>query len=323
MNNISALFENAVASLKMGIEDYELDRPERSLSAVRNFYAGLLLLAKEVLIRKAPNADPNEIIVARFKPVLDGAGGVDHVPDGNATIDFITIGKRLKDFGISIDPKAFEELNHIRNDIEHRYTSKPAHVVREAIARAFPVTLQLFRAANEDPRGLLGEAWPIMLGARELYEAELARCRATLVEIEWRSSTVEETGLQCIKCGSGLVEQRDPNNRDQELMILTCQGCGETLDWDDEIIDAIDRKLGNEAHYRAKDTGESGPVYVCPVCDKEAYVDFEEACALCGETIEWEANCMRCEAYIPLEDALDGFDEGLCSYCTYIMNKDD
>ena len=56
--NFSALFDNAMSSIRMGIEDYAQDKPERSLSAVRNFYAGLLLLAKEVLVRHIPNADP-------------------------------------------------------------------------------------------------------------------------------------------------------------------------------------------------------------------------------------------------------------------------
>jgi hypothetical protein len=38
-SNMSAMFENAVNSIIMGIEDYTLDRPDRSLSAVRNFSA--------------------------------------------------------------------------------------------------------------------------------------------------------------------------------------------------------------------------------------------------------------------------------------------
>jgi hypothetical protein len=70
----------------MGTEDYASDKPDRSLSAVRNFYAGVLLLAKEVLVRAAPNADPDDV-----------TGSVTHVLDGYKTIDFDTIGKRFKD----------------------------------------------------------------------------------------------------------------------------------------------------------------------------------------------------------------------------------
>ena len=113
----------------MGIEDYSSDRPDRSLSAVRNFYAGVLLLAKEVLVRAAPHADADEIIGARYKPVPDGSGGVMHAPDGHRTIDFDTIGKRFKDFKLEIDQAALGELNKIRNEIEHRFTDRPAAVV--------------------------------------------------------------------------------------------------------------------------------------------------------------------------------------------------
>ena len=73
MNN---LFENAVQSLQLGIEDSQSNDPKRALSAVRHFYSGTLLLAKEILIREAPLADPDDILTSRYKPVPDGKGGV-------------------------------------------------------------------------------------------------------------------------------------------------------------------------------------------------------------------------------------------------------
>ena len=45
---MSDLFNNAVASIRMGVEDYTNKDGNRALSAVRNFYSGVLLLAKEV-----------------------------------------------------------------------------------------------------------------------------------------------------------------------------------------------------------------------------------------------------------------------------------
>lgn len=165
---MSAMFQNALAAIRMGIEDYALDRPERSLSAVRNFYAGVLLLAKEVLVRRAPLADPDAVIGARYKPIPDGLGGIAYIPDSRTTIDFATLGKRFKDFGLEIDRASLTELSDIRNQVEHRFTNKPSQVVREIIAKAFPVTAQLFRLAGEDPRVQLGEAWTTMLEARAL-----------------------------------------------------------------------------------------------------------------------------------------------------------
>jgi hypothetical protein len=321
--NLSGIFANAVVSIKMGIEDYALDTPPRALSAVRNFYAGLLLLGKEVLIRVAPLADPNDIIGAKYAPVPDGKGGVDHVIEGYQTVDFNTLGKRFKDFKIPIDIKELQELNGLRNHIEHRYTEEPAQAVREAIARAFPITVAMFQQAGEHPADLLGESWPIMLEVRALYQAELERCRATLAEVEWVSATVAAKHLRCQDCSSDLIEQRDSANADQEAIELVCRSCGTEPDWDDAIVDAVDRALSNEAYDRFKDAGESGPVYDCPACDRHTYIDFEDLCAVCGETYDYEPECIRCSNDIPLEDAIAGFDEGLCSYCTHIMSKDD
>lgn len=322
-SNMNGIFANAVNSIKMGIEDYALDTPARALSAVRNFYAGVLLLGKEVLIRAAPLADPDDIIGAKYVPVPDGKGGVDHVIEGYQTVDFNTLSKRFKDFNIPIDTKGLQELNGLRNHIEHRYTDQPAQAVREAIARAFPITVAMFQQAGEHPVDVLGEAWPIMLDVRALYEAELARCRATVAGVDWTSATVAEKHLRCLECGSDLIEQRDSTNTDQEEISLVCRSCSAEPDWDDAIADAVDRALANEVYDRFKDTGESGPIYQCPVCERHTYIDFEDACAVCGETFDYPAECMRCSSGIPLEDALAGFDEGLCTYCTHIMGKDD
>ncbi len=106
--NMSGIFANAVDSIKMGIEDYALDTPARALSAVRNFYAGVLLLGKEVLIRAAPLADPNDVIGAKYIPVPDGMGGVVHKVEGYQTVDFTTLSKRFQDFEIPIDTKGLQ-----------------------------------------------------------------------------------------------------------------------------------------------------------------------------------------------------------------------
>ena len=321
--NISGIFVNAVASIKMGIEDYAIETPARALSAVRNFYAGVLLLGKEVLTRAAPMADPDDIIGAKYSPVPDGKGGVDHVIEGYQTVDFNTLGKRFKNFGIPIDTKGLGELNILRNHIEHRYTDQPAQAVREVIARAFPITVAMFQHAGEHPADVLGDAWNVMLDLRALYEAELARCRATLAAVNWCSSTVSDKHLRCHECGSDLIEQRDTTNIDQKKLDLVCRSCRTEPDWENAIENAVDRALSGEAYLRYKDAAESGPIYDCPFCERHTYIDFESSCATCGETFEYEAECMRCSNGIPLEDALAGLDGGLCSYCTHVIGKDD
>lgn len=162
----------------MGVEDFRQQDPDRDISAVHNFYAGVLLLAKEALVRAAPDTDPEVVIGAKLKPVPDGMGGVTMEQVGHTTVDFQQIATRAADFGIALDHKALTALNRIRNDMEHHFTSEPATAVRAAISKAFPVSASLFRQLEEDPLEILGELWTTMLETKELYDQELASARA-------------------------------------------------------------------------------------------------------------------------------------------------
>jgi hypothetical protein len=116
---MNSLLANATQSIQAGLEDYRANDPRRALSAVRNFYSGVLLLAKHVLVHSVPNAKPEEILAAKYKPIADGVGGVTFVAQSHQTIDFSNLGTRFSDFGLKIDQSALKDLNRIRNDIEH------------------------------------------------------------------------------------------------------------------------------------------------------------------------------------------------------------
>jgi hypothetical protein len=317
---MSQLFDNAVASLRMGVQDFQSEESDRALSAVRNFYAGLLLLAKEVLVRAAPEAEMDEIIGAKYKPVPDGSGGVYYVKDGGQTIDFNTIASRFKDFGIAIDHGPLKDLNRIRNDIEHRYTDQSDEFVREAIAKAFPVAVALFRLADEDPAEVLSDEWGVMIETNHLYEVELQRCRATLIGVGWISETVASGNLRCPECGSELVEQLEPENKAQDSLALHCLSCDEHPETEQVIVAALEEKLAGMSFLRAKDSGDNGPIHLCPECGQDAYVDFEEACAVCGHNIESVA-CVRCGNALSMDELIYGSDSGLCSYCNHVSEK--
>ena len=70
----SPLLDNAIHSIRIGLEDSKADDEARALSAIRNLHAGLLLLAKEVLARAAPNVDGEAVIAEAYKPLPDGHG---------------------------------------------------------------------------------------------------------------------------------------------------------------------------------------------------------------------------------------------------------
>jgi rubrerythrin len=317
---MSALYANAVSSIRMGVEDFVSQDGDRALSAVRNFYAGMLLLAKEALIRKVPEADPDEVIGTRYKPVPDGEGGVTYVVDGRQTIDFQTIHQRFKDFGLSIDREPLSELSRIRNDIEHRYTDQGHDVVREALAKAFPVAAHLFRIVGEDPMADLGESWQTMLETRAVYEQELNACRTTLEPVEWFAARLSSVGLRCTYCHSDLVEQLDDQNTDQESVELRCRACGEDLELSTIIEEAVARLCANEHYDRHKDAGEDGPVWTCPECGCDTYIDTDSVCANCGHELEG-GDCYRCGNTLSMNDLIYGEGSGMCSYCQHMTEK--
>jgi hypothetical protein len=316
-----SLFENAVASIRMGVEDYRQQDTDRDVSAVRNFYAGVLLLAKEALVRKAPEAEPKDVIGTSYKPVPDGDGGVEYETVGGKTIDFNTIAGRFKDFGMFIDHNALKDLNRIRNDVEHHYTDKPEAAVRTALAKGFPVAASLFRQMEEDPAILLGEIWSVMLETRELYEHELKEAKATLVRVQWHSETVSTATFKCTDCESELMEQLDPENSLQHAVEFRCRSCQATPEVGDVIEATIENAFAFDAYTRAKETGEEGPIYQCPACERDCYVETEDSCANCNESLDYESECMRCSNGISIQEFLDGNDTGLCGYCSYVADK--
>lgn len=315
-----SLFSNAVQSIQIGIEDYSKNDPRRALSAVRNFYAGILLLAKEVLVRAVPNADPDDILSERYKPVPDGSGGVIFKRVSPRTIDFVAIGERFRDFGLPINQAALNDLNRIRNDIEHRYTDKPQQVIREAIAKAFPVAVDLFRLAGEEPHKVLGDTWQVMLDVREVYERELAACKSTFAKVDWVSPTLARAPFSCPKCSSELVAQKDPLNADRQSLDCACRACGADISSVDSVTHALAALLETEAYLSYTDGGES-PIGTCPECGIETYLttDEEVGCVWCELVL---GDCARCTVGLTPENVSDGSSD-FCGYCYNLLSKDD
>ena len=317
---MNSLLENAIQSLQIGIEDYQANDPRRALSAVRNFYAGTLLLGKEVLVRQAPRADPMEALGTRFRPKPDGNGGTKVVAD-RRTIDFATLGPRLSDFGVSVDQAALEKLNRVRNDIEHYFTKDSTEIVRASIATAFPVVAALFRHARLAPEELLGDAWQFLLMDRQVYEQELEECRRTFSEIRWIAAVLEGREIQCPYCELDLVVQSDAKNHDQQLMECRCRACGKDVPAEQAVGATLGAHYAGESYLAAKYGGDQ-PLHVCPMCGVEAYLLTSEhvGCVWCGERL---GRCGLCGEGLTPENVAWDDDMRWCSYCAYKIFKDD
>ncbi|MBX3501783.1 MAG: hypothetical protein KF889_20260 [Alphaproteobacteria bacterium] len=316
---MNTLFTNAILAIRIGVEDYQSNDPGRALSAVRNFYAGILLLAKEVLVRQAPNAQATDVLSAAYKPQPDGVGGISFVPQSSKTVDFATLADRFKDFGLRIDRTLLNDLNRIRNEIEHLYTATPVAVVREAIARAFPVVSDLFRYLQESPAAALGEAWTKMLEVREVHERELAACVGTFQYVEWTYSCLQDAPRECPECGSNLVAQTDPENRDRQSVEAVCRSCGEEISAEALVEHTLDKYFEADAYMAAKD-GDTLPVQTCSECSVDAYVTTAEetGCVWCGSVL---GKCARC--HVDLDPSNVSFNtSSLCAYCDHVASKD-
>ncbi|MCK1341968.1 hypothetical protein IVB38_39885 [Bradyrhizobium sp. 38] len=314
-----SLFDNAIQSIELGIEDYRHNDPKRALSAVRNFYAGTLLLAKEVLVRAAPKAQMMAVIGSKFTPVPDGSGDVTFASN-NKTVDFAEIGDRFKSFGLTIDKGALADLNKIRNDMEHLYTNATSKKVREAIARAFPVVVALFQQLHEEPAKHLGDSWKTMLEVKAVFDQELAACEASFAKVDWKSHALASAPLACPKCGSRLVQQRGPANEVRDYADASCRQCGANVEAQDLVEGALKALFDGDNHEAYKDGGEPS-LGRCPECNLETYVmsGDENACAWCDLEL---GECLRCSADLTPENVSWDSNE-LCSYCDHVMSKDD
>lgn len=314
------LFKNARDAIDMGITDYSAGSPTRAASGVRNFYSGVLLLAKYVLAAKAPAADIMTVIGKHFEPVPGEDGDVKYVRKGHRTIDFEEIGERFRAFGIEIDQRALKDLNRIRTDLEHFYTSEDPEVIREVMAKAFPVAISLFHLAGKVPRDELGTTWDAMIKIQAVYEKELARCRSTFRNVEWRSETLADAPYNCPRCHSDLVIQEDPQWSKSQDADVRCLACGARIDPQEAMERALELHFEAESYIAAMEGGE-GPIGTCPDCGVDTYIltDHEVGCANCGLVL---GECGRCHTGLNPWN-VDTEKHRLCSYCADLFNKDD
>ena len=318
---MNSLLDNAVQSLQLGIEDFQAQDPKRTLSAVRNFYAGVLLLGKEVLIRQAPNANRQLLLSTRYSLKPDDHDGVKFVGEGK-TIDFGTLGKRLHDFRVPVDRVALRELNRIRNDLEHNFTTLSTSTVRACVAKALPVVRDLFRYGRLDAASLLGDSWPYLLGIREIYEKELEECRQTFSCIRWQADVLEGRAIRCPHCMSDLVALSSAGSCHQHDMECECRACGEAVPPEQAVEATLETLYAAEMYVAGTDGGDPPP-YVCPECGVDAYLLTEDrnGCAWCGHRIQ--SNCDLCGAPLTPDSVSWEGNGGSCGHCAYVMSKDD
>lgn len=316
---MSEIFENAVTSITLGIEDFETGTDERMLSAARNYYAGLLLLAKECLVNAAPDADAMDIIGARFKPVPDGHGGIEHVVQGYTTIDLAQLKERFKDFKLPWPDANIKQLQQFRNNLEHYHLKEPASALGEAIAASFPMIVDFFKILGEDPQEYLADVWDTIIAERATFEKVRESCLVSWEGVEWPALVKDLDKMSCPSCKSSLVGQADAANTDHENIEGKCFQCGHEIDREALMVMVVTASYEIDAYLMAKD-GLNSAIATCPHCAAEAYVETGETsvCFSCGESVAGE--CERCGTRVDVHEYNYDY-EGLCSYCAHMAEK--
>lgn len=316
---MSQMFENAIASIVLGVEDFETGSDARMLSAARNYYAGLLLLAKECLVRAAPEAEAFEVIGTNFKPVSDGSGGVEYKPEGYKTVDLQQIQQRFKDFGLSWPKVDIKKLQRLRNDLEHHHLKEPVSALSEAIASSFPMIVDFLNILEEQPQEHLSQVWGTILEQKEAFEKVKQACLKSFEPVDWPAPVANLDRMSCPLCGSSLIGQTDPDNTDHEHIEGKCHQCGEDLHFEKMMELVVAASYEVDAYIAAKE-GLNSSIADCPECGTAAYVETGEVsiCFACGESVAGE--CVRCSTPIDVHEYNYEHPE-LCSYCAHMLDK--
>lgn len=326
MLSAEKLKQNAVTSIRLGVEDFQLARapadqggdPERALSAVRNLFAGMLLLFKYGLAKRVTK--PEEIDLVLFNPPKhivphpDAKGGVHWRPVGKfakQTIDVEGIKVRFAAFKIGVDWKAMEQLQSERNNLEHLHPTQSIGAIAEFVADMFPI-LQRFVVdeLEEVPFDFLGPGWTIMLEHREFFEARLQECLAAWPSVV-RDGVQKYMGMiRCGECGSPLVQ---PSEEDEDE--YACMACGAHDSFMPQLVELIEEEEGG---YNPFD-GDEPPVIDCPQCDKPLFVVSSGECLWCDYELE-DRECLLCGEGLGVDEQDNG---GLCGYHAHQRDKDD
>lgn len=314
-----SLIENAIDSIQIGVEDFSTDNERRYVSAVRNLTAGILLLYKHKLCELSPEYDKELLIKQEIRPVINSKGAIVFNGHGKKTVDVQQIKERFKSLGIKVDWERFDEINILRNDLEHYFTKKTSEGVREIIAKSFLLIRNfLSECLSLDPKKTLGdECWSKLLAVNEVYSAEEKDCKDSRAVLDWKYLSVEASlkYLRCTQCHSSLIQAPCPEDI-YPYISLSCKSCGHKFNFVDVVEECIDASLAGEAHVSLMEGGDS--LYeICYECEKSTFIFEEGCCVACGYEMQY-TSCLRCGDSLTLDDQ---YNEGLCSYCQYQWEK--
>lgn len=318
-----SLLDNAVGAIQIAIEDFDSDDERRTLGAIRNLHAGILLLCKVKLQRLSPADTDDALLWSSLRPKLDTDGSVKWVGDRKKTADQETIKNRFNSLGINIDSFRLDKISRIRNYVEHYYLED---ISRENLIETFADGCVLIRqivmdVLGENPEILFGEnVWSALYQNKLVFEKELSDCRRTLEKLTWSKAAADVPGnILCPNCGSQLVRQLNASNTDPRQASFQCAACGQKSDFETLVLGVLEEVYAPDAHLAAKDGGDQ-PLEECLRCGEVSYIIERGSCALCGHGLPEGAECLVCGEPLTIHDYIEH--ESLCSYHAYVADRE-
>lgn len=329
------LRENALTSIRLGVEDFErcLRQPDeggdptRALSAIRNLFAGVLLLFKYKIatcVDDPADAAALIFIPPEVLPQSDGSRGVEWLPAGKfkpTTIDVATIQKRFEAFDIEVDWDVINKLQKCRNHLEHLHPANTLGEVADFVAELFPVLRDFIQTQlQEPPAEILAEAWQIMLLHHKFFVDTSRQCKEAWNDVgvpKGMEPWLDE--CQCEECASSLLMPSQDSldlgelvEHNDDCFRYTCLACGHGALIGPLMVEAL-----NKAHEYDPRDGEEPSVENCYQCDRATFVSFEQTCLWCSAELDY-TECWVCEEGLGQDDQENG---GLCSYHAHTFEK--
>ncbi len=321
------LLENAISSIEMGIEDYQAstENPQRLLSCVRNFYAGMLLLLKCKLIDVSGNND-STLIKSKVLPIIKH-GKIQWISNeqDNKTIDYQEIKERFKSLGLEAPWQSVESLKKYRNNIEHYFNveDQTIETVKQYIVKSFIAFSDfLLSELKISPRGCFSKnVWNTFISTNKLIQDEIEERDNEYNNLLWFDDEIKEQikEFSCPVCGSTIILiDKIGKNKKANLSTFICGICSHKFSYKDIIIEAVNILYGG-------DISIEDQIYrfitKCPKCRENTYDAIMDLCFLCGENNPLK--CKSCGKEIELQDIYDYSHNGLCNECLLKNNAED
>ena len=314
---MNKLLENALISIKIGVDDYFSTDANRIFSCTRNLFSGIILLFKSKLLDLCPPESGEVLIKKEIIPVLVD-NKLTFIGSGKKTIDISEIKTRFASLKIKTNWVIIEKMQNIRNYIEHYYNNTDVEILRGIIVDTFNIVNAFIRnELNSDPKILLNETWEKMLKIKEVFQKEKDECNKHIEE-DFDFEEIQKNiivHICCDMCGYELLLPKIKTNNIDEA-ILICNNCSNEIKIMDVFEETIDQLHNADGYFRAR-YGFESRIQTCPECYKDTFNIDEDICYYCSYEKEY-SECKRCG----MELTLDEQDcDGLCSYCDNQFQK--